>query len=131
MGALPPVDSFFWFAAVIGIVGGILLLVGLLSRPVAFLLSGEMAVIYWMIHAPKSTFPLENGGDAAILFCFIFLYIAAAGPGAWSVDESVVGKRKAKRVETVHYSNRASTAVTSSPAASLARLRTSALIGSR
>ncbi len=101
MGA-PPVGSLLWIAGVIELVGGALLLVGLLSRPVAFILSGEMAVAYWMIHAPKSTFPLENGGDAAILFSFIFLYIAAAGAGDWSVDENLAGKRKAKHVETVH-----------------------------
>lgn len=102
MGALPPVGSLFWIAAVIELVGGALLLIGLLSRPVAFILSGEMAVGYWMMHAPKSTFPLENGGDAAILFCFVFLYIAAAGPGAWNVDDDVLGKRKAKHADTVH-----------------------------
>ena len=101
MGA-PPVGSLSWIAGVIELVGGALLLVGLLSRPVAFLLAGEMAIGYWMIHAPKSTFPLENGGDAAILFCFIFLYIAAAGAGEWSVDENVFAKRKAKPVDTVH-----------------------------
>ena len=101
MGA-PPVGSLFWIARVIELVGGVLLLVGLLSRPVAFLLSGEMAIGYWMIHAPKSTFPLENDGDAAILFCFIFLYIAAAGAGDWSVDENLFAKRKAKHVDTVH-----------------------------
>lgn len=101
MGA-PPVGSLFWIAGVIELVGGALLLVGLLSRPVAFLLSGEMAVGYWMMHAPKSTFPLENGGDAAILFSFVFLYIAAAGAGEWSMDEDLLGKRKAKRAETVH-----------------------------
>lgn len=81
-----PVGSLFWIAGVIEIVGGLLLLVGLLSRPVAFLLSGEMAVAYWMVHAPQSTFPLLNQGEGAILFCFIFLLIAAAGPGPWSLD---------------------------------------------
>jgi putative oxidoreductase len=88
MGALPEVGTLMWFGAVLEAVGGALLLVGLLSRFVAFILSGEMAVAYWMFHAPQSTFPSENGGDAAILFCFIFLYIAAAGPGAWSIDKS-------------------------------------------
>jgi putative oxidoreductase len=66
--------------------GGILLLVGLFTRPVAFLLSGEMAVAYWMVHAPRSFFPVLNGGDPAILYCFIFLYLVFAGPGAWSID---------------------------------------------
>ncbi len=66
--------------------GGLLLLVGLFTRPVAFVLSGEMAVAYWMAHAPHSPFPALNGGDAAVLFCFVFLYLAAAGGGTWSVD---------------------------------------------
>ena len=92
-GALPPTGSLFWIAGVIELIGGLLLLFGLLSRPVAFLLSGEMAVAYFMIHAPKSTFPMLNGGEGAILFCFIFLFIAAAGPGEWSVD-----KARSKRV---------------------------------
>lgn len=88
MDTLPAMGSLLWIAAVIEVVGGILLLVGFLSRPVAFILSGEAAAAYWLHHASQSTFPVNNGGDAAILFCFIFLYIAAAGPGEWSVDES-------------------------------------------
>ena len=78
--------SFLWFGGVLELFGGLLLLIGLFSRPVAFILSGEMAVAYWMFHAPKSPFPALNMGDAAILYCFVFLYIAAAGPGPWSVD---------------------------------------------
>jgi putative oxidoreductase len=73
-------------AAVVEIVGGVLLLIGLFSRAAAIIMSGEMAVAYWMAHAPKSFFPVNNGGDAAILFCFVFLYIVFAGPGPWSVD---------------------------------------------
>jgi putative oxidoreductase len=69
------------------IVGGFALFLGWRTRPVAFVLSGLMAVAYWMAHAPKSIFPVLNGGDAAILFCFVFLYIAAAGPGPWSLDQ--------------------------------------------
>jgi putative oxidoreductase len=68
------------------LLGGFLVLIGLLTRPVAFLLAGEMAVAYWMVHAPQNFFPVLNGGDAAILYCFVFLYLAFAGPGAWSLD---------------------------------------------
>ncbi len=90
---MPPVGSFTWVGGLIELVGGLMLLVGVLSRPVAFILSGEMAVAYWMFHAPQSTFPLQNGGDAAILYCFVFLLIAAAGPGPWSVDAQLGRKR--------------------------------------
>ncbi len=83
---MPPVGSLFWFGGVLELFGGLLLLVGLFSRFVAFILSGEMAVAYWMVHAPQSTFPIQNQGDAAILYCFVFLLIAAAGPGPWSLD---------------------------------------------
>ena len=83
--------SLFGIAGLIEAVGGVLLLIGLLARPVAFLLAGEMAVGYFMVHAPEGFYPAVNGGDAAILFCFIFLYLSAAGPGAWSVDEMRAG----------------------------------------
>lgn len=66
--------------------GGVLLLIGLLSRPVAFILSGDMAVAYFMSHWPKGWLPLLNGGDLAVLFCFVFFYLWVAGPGPWSVD---------------------------------------------
>ena len=79
--------SLFGIAGLIEMVGGVLLLIGLFTRPVAFLLAGEMAIGYFMVHAPQGFFPAVNGGDAAILFCFIFLYLCAAGPGAWSADE--------------------------------------------
>ena len=82
----PEVFSMLWFAAVMELVGGGLLAVGLFTRPTAFLLSGEMAAGYWIAHAPKSISPAVNQGDAAILFCFIFLYFAFAGPGSWSLD---------------------------------------------
>lgn len=88
---MPPAGSLLWFAAILEVAGGALLLVGLFTRPVAFVLSGQMAFAYWIAHAPGSPFPALNGGDAAILFCFVFLYIAAAGPGPWSVDE---GRRR-------------------------------------
>jgi putative oxidoreductase len=73
------------FAGVLEVVGGLMLLVGLFTRPVAFILSGEMAFAYFIGHAPKGLIPLLNGGEPAILFCFIFLYLAAAGSGAWSL----------------------------------------------
>ena len=71
---------------VIELVGGGLLAIGLLSRPVAFILSGDMAVAFFMAHFPKNWLPILNGGDLAVLFCFTFLYLCAAGPGPWSVD---------------------------------------------
>jgi len=78
--------SLFGIAGLIETIGGGLLLIGLLTRPVAFLMAGEMAIGYFMVHAPASFFPVVNGGDAAILFCFVFLYLSVAGPGAWSID---------------------------------------------
>jgi len=85
----PEVLSLPWIAGVLELVGGALLVVGLFTRPTAFVLSGLMAFAYWLAHAPKSPFPLLNGGDAAILFCFVFLYIAFAGGGPWSLDALV------------------------------------------
>ncbi len=73
-------------AGVIELVGGALIVLGLLTRPAAFLASGTMAVAYFMDHAPQSFFPLVNGGNEAILFCFVFLYLVAAGPGPISLD---------------------------------------------
>lgn len=83
---LPAAFTLFWFGAILEFAGGILILIGLWTRPVAFILAGEMAYAYWMFHAPRSIYPLVNGGDAAILYCFIFLYLVFAGAGAWSVD---------------------------------------------
>ena len=83
---MPDVGSLTWIGGLLELGGGLLLLIGLFSRPVAFVLSGQMAVAYWMFHAPQSPFPMLNGGDAAILYCFVFLMIAAAGPGPWSID---------------------------------------------
>lgn len=73
-------------AGVLELVGGLLLLLGLFTRPVAFLLSGQMAVAYFLSHAPRSFFPVLNGGEPAMLFCFIWLYLSAAGPGPLSID---------------------------------------------
>jgi putative oxidoreductase len=73
---------------VIEIVGGILILIGLITRPVAFILCGDMAVAYFLAHFPKSFFPAVNFGDSAVLYCFIFLYMVFAGPGRWSLDHA-------------------------------------------
>lgn len=89
-GSLPPL---IMAAGAIELIAGGLMLIGLLTRPAAFLASGTMAVAYWMAHFPRSPWPSVNEGEAAILFCFIFLYIAAAGPGAWSVDRPRTGSR--------------------------------------
>lgn len=88
---LPSPFSLPWTAGVLELVGGALVLVGFLTRPAAFLLSGLMAFAYWMAHGPKSLYPLLNGGEPALLFCFIFLYIATAGPGVWALDNKTAG----------------------------------------
>ena len=74
------------FAGIIELIAGALITIGLFTRPAAFVASGTMAVAYWMMHAPQNFWPVNNGGDAAILFCFVFLYFVFAGPGAFSVD---------------------------------------------
>jgi putative oxidoreductase len=73
-------------AGVLELIGGLLLAVGLFSSVTAFILSGEMAVAYFLAHAPQGFFPILNAGELAIIYCFVFLYLAAAGPGPWSVD---------------------------------------------
>jgi putative oxidoreductase len=75
--------------------GGIAIMLGLLTRPVAFILSGEMAVAYWQFHAPQGTWPIQNQGQPAVLLCFIFLYMAAQGADEWSLDELIRSRRKA------------------------------------
>lgn len=74
------------FAGLVELIAGLLITLGLFTRPAAFIASGTMATAYWLAHAPQSFFPVNNGGDAAILFCFVFLYFLFAGPGAWSID---------------------------------------------
>ena len=85
--------SLIGLAGIIELVGGALFTVGLFTRAAAFIMSGEMAVGYFMAHAPKSFFPALNGGDAAILYCFIFFWFFVAGPGAFSLDELFAGSR--------------------------------------
>jgi len=83
---LQDVGSFLWIAGVIELVTSLFVLLGLFTRAAAFVAAGEMAVAYWMVHAKMGLYPAVNMGEGAILFCFVFLYLAAAGPGAWSVD---------------------------------------------
>jgi len=90
---MPTLLSLSGIAGIMEVVGGLLILFGLFTRPVAFLLSGQMAVAYWMAHAPRSFFPVLNGGDAAILFCFAFLLLVFTGPGAFSVDRTLLRDR--------------------------------------
>ena len=85
----PPVEDWLTMPGIAGILeffGGVLVLIGLLTKPVAFLLSGQMAVAYWMVHAPNGGLPIQNGGEMAALYCFAWLYLAAAGGGPWSMD---------------------------------------------
>ncbi len=82
----PAMFQLLWFAGVIETFGGLLLALGLFTRPVVFIMSGEMAVGYFYAHQPRNFFPLLNGGDAAILYCFLFFYFFIAGGGAWSLD---------------------------------------------
>jgi putative oxidoreductase len=91
--AFPALFSLMGLQGILELVGGFLILVGLLTRPVAFILAGDMAVAYFMAHAPKSFFPTLNGGQLAILFCFVFLYLVIAGGGEWSVDALLARKR--------------------------------------
>ena len=89
----PPLSGLLIVAAFLETVGAVLLLVGAYTRLVAFLLSGEMAAAYFMAHEPHSFYPLVNGGEAVILFCFIFLYLVFAGGGPLSLDRLVLKQR--------------------------------------
>jgi len=91
IAVLPDVE---WFAGRIELVGGALVALGLFTRLAAFIVSGEMACAYFVSHAPRSLFPLVNGGEAAILFCFVFLYVVFAGTGPWSLDALLWGRKR-------------------------------------
>ena len=88
---MPPLFSLYGLGGILEAFGGLLLLLGLFTRPVAFVLSGMMAVAYFMAHAPQSFYPVLNGGDAAILFCLVFFYLFIAGGGEWSLDTKRAG----------------------------------------
>ena len=94
-GATAPLLSQVGIGGVLEVLGGIAIMLGLLTRPVAFILSGEMAVAYWQFHAPNGTWPTQNQGVPAVLFCFLFLYMAARGGGDWSLDELIRRRRSA------------------------------------
>jgi putative oxidoreductase len=94
-GTAAPLMSQMGIGGALEFFGGILILLGLCTRPVAFVLSGEMAVAYWQFHAPNGTWPIQNHGEPAVLFCFIFLYMAARGGGEWSLDALIRRKRGA------------------------------------
>ena len=87
-GAPDPLPPLLLAAAIIEIVAGVLITLGLWTRLFAFIAAGEMAIAYFMFHAPQGFWPIVNMGEGAILYCFVFLYLAAAGPGAWSIDEA-------------------------------------------
>ena len=94
-GGSLPVMSQMWIGAVLEVVGGALLILGLFTRPVAFVLAGEMAVAYFQFHAPQSFWPIVNQGQPAVLYCFIWLFFSAAGAGPWSLD-ALIAKRRVK-----------------------------------
>jgi putative oxidoreductase len=94
---MPPIPlmSQTGVAGVLETFGGTLILIGLLTRPVAFILAGEMAVAYFQFHYPQSFFPTTNMGTPAIMYCWFFLYLVVAGAGVWSVDEAIARRRRA------------------------------------
>ena len=93
----PPIFSQFWVAGVLEVFGGALIVIGLLTRPVAFLLAGEMAVAFFQAHFPRSFWPILNGGEPVVLFCFVYLYLVAAGAGPYSVDAALRARRLVSR----------------------------------
>lgn len=88
-GAAAEFGSLIWTAGALEAFGGLLMLLGLFTRPVAFLLAGEMAVAYFSRHAPRGFWPVQNGGELAILYCFVFLYLSISGPGPVGLDRLV------------------------------------------
>lgn len=93
-GAAPPLLSQTGIGGILEFFGGLAIMLGLFTRPVAFILSGMMAVAYWQFHWPSGTWPVENQGMPSVLFCFIFLYMAAQGAGEWSLDALIRRKRQ-------------------------------------
>ena len=86
MGVRPALNTEIGFGGLLEFFGGIAIMLGLLTGPVAFILSGEMAVAYWQFHSPRGMWPIQNHGEEAVLLCFIFLFLSTQGGGEWSVD---------------------------------------------
>ena len=92
-GSTAPLMSQMGIGGALEFFGGLMIMLGALTRPVAFILSGEMAVAYFQFHAPNGVWPIQNHGEPAVLFCFIFLYVASRGGGEWSLDALIERKR--------------------------------------
>lgn len=97
----PEMWSQIWIGGVLELVGGTLIVLGLLTRPAAFILAGEMAVAYFQFHQPQAFWATQNGGVSAVMYCFFFLYLVAAGAGAWSLDGVIARSRGAHRSPTL------------------------------
>src|SRR5262245_62061509 len=95
-GGHPAFPTETWFGGMLELFGGTLVMLGLCTRPVAFVLSGEMAVAYFQFHQPNGAWPIQNHGEPAVLFCFLFLFLAAHGSGDWSID-SMLRRRSERR----------------------------------
>jgi putative oxidoreductase len=95
------IASQFGVAGVLETFGGLCMILGFLTRPVAFVLAGEMAVAYFQVHFPKSPFPIQSGGDLPVLFCFIYLYLMVAGGGIWSIDDAITRSRRSDGPHTI------------------------------
>jgi putative oxidoreductase len=93
-GTAQPLMSLMGLAGVIELFGGLLIMIGLFTWPTAFIASGEMAVAYFYSHVPRAFWPIENRGELAALYCFVFLFLAARGAGIWSVDHAIWGRKR-------------------------------------
>jgi putative oxidoreductase len=93
-GSARPMASVMGLAGIIEFAGGVLVMIGLLAGLVAFIASGQMAFAYFLAHAPRGGWPIENDGELAVLFCFVFLFISARGAGIWSVDAALIRRRR-------------------------------------
>jgi putative oxidoreductase len=100
-GGSVPLGSMFGAAGIIELVGGVLVAIGLFTRPVAFILAGELAVAYFMVHAPQGFWPLLNKGELAALYCFVFFFLSARGAGKYSADGIIEGRRGPVKIDSI------------------------------